>query len=406
MANKIVLISDDFNFFDFIRAKLELRKSDELYTFEFDAIPERVHLLETAVLIVNSEGAQSKTLDLIKLFQGTPILIFSYNEDEVFKRKCFRAGIYDFMTPLTSDSDFRSRIIPALTMSGMLERSKQYRELLVRNNIVAKEKDVFLDYNYIIDKELEEINAYKKKAVFIAISPNEKVKFILNPSTLEAIILNNIRKNDILMNYAPNKYFLFIFDTNIEAAQKLWDKICSQFPQKIYAGFCNVSNQKRQQLINESLNKLHTAINSEKNIVLTNQIIENKLGDINSSGAQFSNFKMFRQGFEKKISQIITPVFYQIQQKYAEKFAGVTLEQGIGDGYGTFYIKDKYSSSCFRITSPGFSKINIDITYQKNFDTIDAKRIVLEPEELEAGLLGDLLEQFIAEYKKDRGNNV
>ena len=33
MTNKIVLISDDKDFFEFIRAKLALRKSDELFTF-------------------------------------------------------------------------------------------------------------------------------------------------------------------------------------------------------------------------------------------------------------------------------------------------------------------------------------------------------------------------------------
>ena len=40
----------------------------------------------------------------------------------------------------------------------------------------------------------------------------------------------------------------------------------------------------------------------------------------------------------------------------------------------------------------------LNITYQKDSENIDAKRITLEPEELEAGLLGDLLEQFILEY--------
>lgn len=57
MANKIVLISDDSDFFDYIRTKLELRKSDELYTFDYDSIPEKFHLLETSVLIINSENS-------------------------------------------------------------------------------------------------------------------------------------------------------------------------------------------------------------------------------------------------------------------------------------------------------------------------------------------------------------
>ena len=109
---------------------------------------------------------------------------------------------------------------------------------------------------------------------------------------------------------------------------------------------------------------------------------------------------MFRQGFKDKIKQIIIPVFYLVQQRYLNKLAGVNLEQGIGDGYGIFYIKYKNLVSSFRISSPGFSKIHIDITYQIKQDEVDTKRISLEPEEFEKELLENLLEQFVLEYMK------
>jgi len=405
MANKIVLISDDPDFFDYIRSKLELRKSDELFTFSFDSVPEKIHLLETAVLIVNSENAKEKTLDLLNIFKGTPIIVSSYNEDESFRRKCFRAGMFDFLPLLTPDAEFRARMIPALGISTLLEKNKQYREVLVRNKIITDDNEVFLDYNYILDMELEQINNGAKRAVFMAVSPNEKSKFLLKPSVIEAAILNNIRRNDILMNYAANKYFILMFDVDIASAQKIWQKVCRQLPQKVYAGLCAVSNQKRQQLINTALNKLHEAINQDKDSWDVYDNTQNTFSFVQGSASPSSNFKMFRQEFGRKIEQVITPVFYQIQQKYSNKLSGVTLEHGSGEGYGSFYIKGKYSSSSFRITSPGFSKINIDITYQKDDVNIDAKRISLEPEELEPGLLGDLLEQFILEYKRGCGND-
>ena len=400
MANKIVLISDDTDFFDYIRSKLELRKSDELFMFNFDSVPEKLTLLETAVLIVNAQYAEEKTLDLLNILKNTPVIVFMFNEDDVFRRKCYRAGVFDFMTILTPDAEFRARMIPALSVSALLEKNKQYREVLVQNKIIAKDNEVYLDYNYILDKELEDIHTNVKKAVFIAISPNDKTKFLLKPTIIEAIILGNIRKNDILINYAPSKYFLLLFNLDVQAAKKLWAKINSQLPQKIYAGFTMISNQKRQQLINEALNKLHEAINQDKDSIESNRNPVEIFSLTKDSISTYSNFKLFRQEFGRKIEQVITPVFYQIQQKYAGKIIGATLEQGSGEGYGTFYIKGKYASSCFRITSPGFSKINIDITYQKDTNNIDAKRITLEPEELEAGLLGDLLEQFILEYKR------
>lgn len=405
MANRIVLISDDSDFFDYIRSKLELRKSDELFMFSFDAIPEKIHLLETAVLIVNSENSKEKTLDLLKIFKGTPIIVSSFNDDDTFRRKCYRLGMFDFMTLLTPDAEFRARMIPALSVSTMLKKNKQYREVLVKNKVIAEDSEVYLDYNFILDNELHEIHSGVKNAIFAAISPNEKTKFLLKSSMIESVILSNIRRNDILMSYAANKYFLLLFDTNIESANKLLNKICSQLPEKIYAGFCKVSNQKREQLINEALNKLHESINYDKDLADINKASVNSLNILQGRNNPYSNFKMFKQEFGRKVEQVITPVFYQIQQKYSQKLAGVTLEHGSGEGYGTFYIKGKHAVSCFRITSPGFSKINIDITYSEDVNNIDAKRITLEPEELEAGLLGDLLEQFIIEYKKGCEND-
>lgn len=405
MANKIVLISDDKDFFDYIRAKLLLRKSDELFTFSFDEVPEKLHLLLNSVLVVNSEGANEKALQLLTLLKGTPAIIFAYNEDEEYKLKCYKNGVFDYLTVLTPDSEFQARMIPALTVASLLEKNKQYREVLVRNNIISPNNEVYIDYEYILDKVLDDIDKNSKKAVFAAISPNEKSKFFLQQNIIETIILNNIRKNDILMNYAPNKYFLLMFDTELESAKNIWKKISVQMPEKLYAGMSVILGQKRQQLVNEALNKLHEAVNYDKDIVNNKSNPVSSLCMVKSQEASYSNFKLFRQEFGKKLEQVITPVFYQIQQKYADKLTGVALQQGAGEGYGTFYIKGKHTNSCFRITSPGFSKINIDITYQKDSENIDAKRIVLEPEELEAGLLEDLLEQFILEYKRGYNND-
>ena len=404
MSNKIILISDDSNFFDFIEHKLELRKSDDLLMYGFDSIPEKFHLLENGVLIIDSEKSKEKTLDLLNILKNTPSIVFAFNEDDVFRRKCYRAGVYDFMTPLTSDSEFRARIIPALTVASLLEKNKRYRDFLVNKNIITKENEVFIDYKSIIDTELADIQNSSRKVVFGAISPNEKSQFLLKPALIEAVILNNIRKNDILMNYAPNKYFIFLYDIDVNSAKKIWKKITAQIPEKIYAGFCNVLNQKKEILINEALNKLHEAINYDKQIVTEKQPLSS-LSSIQGLSSSMSNFKLFRQEFDKKMDKIIAPVFYQIQQKYAGKLTGVALEQSLENGYGAFYIKGKHFNSSFKITCPGFSKINIDVTYQKNSNNIDAKRITLEPEELEQGLLEDLLEQFILEYKKGENND-
>lgn len=395
MQGRVVLITNDSDFFEFIAPKLKLRKSDELFRFKFEDIPEKLHLLQTSVLIINSESSKEQTLELLKLLKGSPAIVFSFNEDEIFKLLCLKSGALSYFTPMTSDEEIDVGLSSALNVSSLLKKNLRYREILEKNNCITPNNEVFLDYTNVLDRELDKINKTSTPSVLVAISPNEKTKFLIKPNQIETIILNNIRKNDILMNFAVNKYFLLLFDTDIDGAQKIWAKISSQIPEKIYAGFAKTFSKSRQQLINEALNKLHEAINYEK---FTESMI--------SSENPTNNFKQFKHNFNKKIEQVITPTFYHIKQKYTDKLYGAIIEQEIGDGYGILRIKSRQIQSVLKITSAGFSKINIDITYLSGNENIDMKRIALEPDELEAGFLEDLLEQFILEFKKEINNGT
>ena len=125
----------------------------------------------------------------------------------------------------------------------------------------------------------------------------------------------------------------------------------------------------------------------------------------NDFGVNNNNFKNFRKEFNKKIMQVVSPSFYHVQQTYNDKLFGIKIEQGSGDGYGVLYLKTDEYTACFRITSPGFSTVNIDISYYSADNdnrcdlNLEQKHISIEPEELEQGLLDDLLEKFIQEFK-------
>ncbi len=393
MQGKVILISDDKDFFEYIIPKLSLRKSDELFRYKFDEIPDKLHLFNSSLLIVNSENRQSQTLELLNAIKNAPIIVFGYNDDDNFKKQAYKNGMFAYFTLSTPDDIIEVQLLPALNYIDSLEKNKIYREMLVKNNLITKNNEVFLDFADMLDRELGKIHQTSYPATLVAISPNEKTKFLIQPNKIETIILNSVRKNDILMNYAPNKYFLLLHNTDLSKANRLWEKIQKKMPEGIYAGITYIGNKTRQQIVNEALNNLHTAMNSDTSTKNTCNIY---------SG---SNFKFFRQEFNKKLEQIITPVFYQVQQTYNDKLFGMNIEQGFGEGYGVMYIKSRHAIGSFRITSPGFSTINIDIIYEvlhkNNQDNIsETKRITLEPEELEAGLLQDLLEQFISEFKQ------
>lgn len=388
MQSRIVLISDDVDFFEYISPKLNLRKSDELFKFGFDEVPEKIHLLTTSLLIINSENAITKTIELLKLVKNLPSLIFAFNENEELRLQVYKLGALAFLTPFTPDDEFSAKLANGLNMASILMKNLQYREILVRNNLVLKNNEVFIDYVTILDKELEVINSTGRKAVLVAISPNDKTKFLLQSNQIETLILNNIRKNDILMNYATNKYFLLLWDIDVAAAKKLWEKIKNDIPEQIYAGFANTVGKVRQQLINEVLNRLHEAINFSK------------VNESESAEKEITNFKMYRQEYNKKFDNTISPVLYMTQQKFNDKLFGMNIEQNVVDGHGYLKITGRNAGATLTITTAGFTKINIDIVYQ-SAKAIPPKRISLDPKEFETGFLEDLLEHFIEEFRKE-----
>ncbi len=389
MQSRIVLISDDVDFFEYIYSKLNLRKSDELFKFSFEDIPNKIHLLSTSVLIINSENSSQKTLELLRLTKNIPAIVFAFNDNDNLRLQVYTLGALAFLTPFTSDEEFWAITVNGLNIASMQMKYLQYREMLVKNNLILKNNEVFTDYASILDNELEIINSTGRKAVLVAISPNDKSKFLLQANQIETIILNNIRRNDILMNYATNKYFLLLWDTDIDSAKKRWEKIKTSIPEKIYAGFANTIGKVRQQLINEVLNRLHEAINFSRNIT-DEEVKENEV----------TNFKMYRQEYNKKFDNTISPVLYMTQQKFNDKLFGMHIEQDVVDGHGYLKITGRNAGATLKITTAGFTKINIDITYQ-SAKAIPPKRISLDPKEFETGFLEDLLEHFVEEFRKE-----
>lgn len=391
MQSKIILISDDSDFFEYIIPKLKLRKSDELFSFKYSELPDKLPQLTSALLIVNTENRQEQALELLDFIKELPVILFSYNEDEEFKINAYKKGMYAYITLSTPEEEIDAKLIPALKLISSLEKTSLYRKLLVNNNVITKNNEVFLDFTNLLESEIYSIKKNAASATLVAISPDETAKYTIQPNQLETLILNNVRKNDILMSFSYNKYFLLLKNTNKEKAEKIWNKLVKKLPKGVYAGFASVGNKTRQQVVNEVLNNLHTEMASENSF-------------INSEGRNINNnFKFYRQEFNKKIYQIISPVFYHIQQTYNDKLFGMRIESGSGEGYSALYIKSDLCNASLRITSPGFSTINVDITYNTTDNTkeinLEPKRITVEPEDFEAGFLQDLAEQFIQEFK-------
>ena len=395
MHCKIILVSDDSDFFEYIIPKFKIRKSDELFEYNFSAIPDKIHMLSSSVLIVNAENNHEQVLQLLDIVSNAPVIVFEYNYDEDFKIAAYKKGMYAYITVITQEQEIDAKFSSALRYISSVSKSSVYRKLLVDKSVIKSDNDVFLNFNEVLDNEIANIKKNVSTATLLAISPDEKTKYLIQPHQIETVIINNIRNSDILMNYSHNKYFLLLNNTDINTAKTLWKKISSTLPARICAGFTSIDNKNRQQAVNDALNSLHNAFISESSVDTLNDHIE------------VSNFKHLRQEFDKNFEQVVLPVFYHIQQKYNDKLFGIKIKQNIGnDGCGYLYLNSDKLTAEFKIACPGFSAINIDIKYilsdnsvNSYLDNLQPKRITLDPEQLEAGILQDILEEFVNEFK-------
>jgi len=387
MDGKIVLISDDKNFFEYLMPKLIIRKSDELFRFSFDELTEKFHQLTSSLLIINSENKQEQTLELLSITKDSISVVFGFNDDEEFKIKGYRAGMFSYISLSSSDEAIQAALLPALKMIASINKNNFYRDILVKNSLITLNNEVLLDSNWLIENELNKIHANNVEAVLGAISPDDKSRFNIQAHQIETIILNNIRSNDLLINFATNKYFLLLYNINVENAYKLWNKIAQNFSESMYVGFTNIGKKNRQQVINEALNKLHESINRGFKSSLTADVF---MGN---------NFKLYKEEFKNKLDKIINPVFYHMQQKYNNRLFNITINLIQNNAQCIFNIASENESGSLSISTPGYSAVNIDIKYECSDNNQKNKRISIEPDELEAGLLEDLLEQFILEFK-------
>ena len=391
---RIVLVSDDSNFFVYIIPKLLLRKSDEIYRYGFDNFDCNSELFRAALVVINSENAESKTMDLLEKIKDVPTIVFAYNENPDFMLSAYKKGMNEYLSLLISDEELQAKMVPLFINVSLLEKNLQFREMLHNNKLLLQDSDTYTDYNSILDFEIEKINATSQSAVLAAISTQEKNKAKIKPFELEKILSNNIRKSDVLMKYAINRYFLILHNVNLELAKKIIDNIIKKIPDKIFVGYANILSKKRQQVVDEVLNRLHEAIKYDKDYVRSEKNPIKELGSTNE------NFKVFKQEFNKKIEQIITPAFYHTQLKYNNS-QECLVDVSIENDNRFLQIRTRNKTGKFSITTPGYTKINIDLSLVNNSNQqTDLKRITLEPDELEFVMLTDLLERFMMDFTK------
>ena len=409
--NSIVIICDDEIIAKTLRLKLStLREVDSIKIGLFkDAIFE-IESNTPDVLIVFSKVENEDVFSFINTIAPiaseykTPILLITDElQNEDFIVDGFDAGVDDFVSLKNSDGEILMRVILCMQKHELMREIVAKNKLLTELGVLQEESGFFLkEYSEkVFENEIKNLQKYSQSAVLMKICADINCKNQLTPSTLGSVLKKSIRTRDKIGFCGDDKFYVLLPKTTAKGAHLVYERIKQELNEEysISVGAIEIDTLSFDEIEKNVSKALNEALELTNTIVINNgREITEPINWLETEASGQKNFKFFQAAFMKKLENVITPVFYQTQQVWEERLFNTTIEQSCNDKQSLFTLTCENNQSTFKITYPGFAKINIDIFH--NFvGLLPKERISLDLNELDETKLNELLVNFIREYQ-------
>lgn len=410
--NNIILITDDNNTAQILESKLGLlRGVDNVLISSYEDALENIKNGLRGMILLDGGDDKEKCLNLLKEIKrdidtkNIPVLLIvrDYNPD--FVVNAYDENISDYITAKADDTEFLIRTIWCLRKKILVDTIEKQYNLLQGLGVVDKESGFYTNEycEKILNNEFENLRKLNSDGILMLVSASEESKTTLSPTLLAKVVKNSTRNSDVIVHGSANRIYILLKKTPMDGAFCVLDKIKQELikDHTINASASPVGEKSFNELKEELLNALIESVSSKQDLVIAGEKqeqpeAEDWLGKVNVAQ---KNFKLFKQSFMKKLDKVITPVFFQMQKLYEDKLFKTQIEQYSNETQSSFILKKEDKTSELKITYPGFSKINIDITHQ-GLDSPENNRISLDLTELDDARLTKILEDFIFEFRK------
>lgn len=398
--NTVFLISKSTNAAEIVQSKILLmRNIDDFVHVDYKNCFEEISKAHPCAIFFDVRDHEEEFYEFIKKIKQTPslstasvILLFNTVNEEVLCN-AFEAGISDFLTLNSFDSEFTVRVLWAIQKKEHAQDFQNKKNILAQLNILDKKTDIYTkNYTYTILKE----QSKKKSGTLAVIAPDVNTRSKLSPQLLASIVRKNVRITDTLGFSGDFKLYAWFSHANPQTVVDILEKIKKQLPPQctISAG---IAQSTSFDIAEENANKaLSDALLAENSSVVYK---ETKKEEVQGEVVSYKNYKMFKQNFLKKFENIVSPIFYQTQKIIEEKLFETSVKQEINENESIFLLKHDDCESVFKITYPAYTKINIDLIH-KTPSGVFENRVRFEIEELDPDRISALLDDFIKEFQK------
>lgn len=408
--NNLIFVTNDSNIIGILKPKLVLlREVDDILTTNYSEAMEKIksNIPETVIIYCSHEKADC--LDLIKEIRKEEklrnvsilLIIDQYNQD--FVLNAYDENITDYLTINADDAEILIRTIWCLKKNANNTKFSKQHSLLQDLEVINRETGFYNEKfaKEIFENEFKNLDEMNIEGILMLISPSEESKTKLNEDQLVKAIKISTRNSDVIVHNDVNRFYVLLEETQLKGAFTVWEKIKRAVGEQytLNAGVSTIEGKDYETLKTELLNAIVEAKSTHQEMVIVSE--EEKGGSedwLDKINTTQKNFKLFKQAFTKKLDNVITPVFFQMQKLYEEKLFKTIVEQYSNATLSAFVLKKLDNTSELKITYPGFSKINIDIVHE-GLDSPENRRISLDLTELDESRLTQIIEEFIQEFK-------
>lgn len=408
MKNSIVLITDNEDIAPKIEDKILLLRDND----SFERIPsincfENIKNIKPVTIFYHLTIEQTENNDEIDKFLNfiqklrqtdelkttSIILLFDQINEEVLS-SAFEYGINDFLQTNSTPSEFTIRTIWGLQKKEKTAEEKNTKDILSQLKILDKNNNVYTEnYTFTILKK----ESKKNWGTFVTIAPDINIRNQLSPQVLMKSIKKIIRTSDILGYATDFKIYLWFSATKKENVEKILQKIRENLAPdfSISAGYIETKNipfDTAEEIANRALAK--ALLKGNTFIYATEE--DKKIPKVEE---RTINFKHHKKNLTKKITSILTPLFYQIQKIQEEKLFETKITQKVTEEESIFRLENTKGKSFVNINYSGFTKINIEIIHNIKEKDLKAEKLFIEAENFSEKKIENILNNFIKEFK-------
>ncbi len=400
-TKNILLISDDNETAAIVKTKLALlRGSDSISTCETRDCKKILENSTYCIVILHEfENDNDETLKLIKSLKEKKInceiilLLNKINPD--FILQAYDNGIYDYITVNSDSYEILIKTVNCFKLRSIKEKNNRNEKFLHQLGVISASNG-FYKYNYLKDIFIDISDDYRiQNGYFAILTLDEKNKTKISTNRLAGIIKNSVRSDDIIATARGGKFYLILPNINLEGTQALVNKIQEKMGTEvlIHSGCSKIGTKSFETLDKEASDSLISAIQNEKLCIsISENSTNNDMWLEDETLEQKKDFKIFKNAFEKKLNNVITPVFFRTQKEFEVKLTNTNNVESV------FSLKNDVLHSELIIRFNGFTKFKLEIIHS-GLDSAENTKIEIPLKQLTEKELNKYLKQLKTEYK-------